>query len=552
MKLFSITWLFLLLTVFTPLLAQEGDLPENWFNLDLQADGYPGMSTDKAYQELLADKKGQTVVVAVIDSGVDFDHEDLAANMWRNPGETPDNGIDDDKNGYVDDVYGWNFIGGKDGQHVHHENLEVVRLYNKLKPRYENADPQKLSGDARKEYDKYQEYKKAIEEKREDLAPNVMVYEAAMQGFDGLIAALKKDKEDITIKDLENFKSSDDRLNRAARVMLGFMQQGESFASIYEQLGEAYDYYNGQYNYNWNPDFDSRDIVGDDPSNLSDRNYGNSNVEGISSHADHGTHVAGIIGAVRGNGIGIDGVAQNVRIMAIRVVPNGDERDKDVANAIRYAVDNGAQVINMSFGKGASPYKEAVDEAVKYAADKDVLLVHGSGNDSKENQLDDNFPNDHYNKRGLFGPKMAENWIEVGASTWMNDENLIAEFSNYSADKVDVLAPGLDIYSTVPSSSYKNLQGTSMASPMVAGTAALLRSYFPDLTAEQVKDIIMESTVRVQERVKKPGTDEIVPVTKIAVTGGVVNVYKAVQLAMQTKGKKKKTAERDPALNARA
>ena len=175
---------------------------------------------------------------------------------------------------------------------------------------------------------------------------------------------------------------------------------------------------------------------------------------------------------------------------------------------IRYAVDNGAAVINMSFGKGESPNKEVVDEAVKYALKNDVLLVHGSGNDAKEVTFANNFPNDRFDKKGLFAPRYAKNWLEVGASTFSEDENLVASFSNYSADKVDVFAPGVEIYSTVPDDKYKNLQGTSMASPYVAGLAALLRSYFPTLTAAQVKSIIMESSSKQKYRVINPENGE--------------------------------------------
>ncbi|MCB0635334.1 MAG: S8 family serine peptidase, partial [Lewinella sp.] len=297
------------------------------------------------------------------------------------------------------------------------------------------------------------------------------------------------------------------------------------------------------YNYNWNPDFDARFIVGDDPSNLSDRNYGNNDYEG--PDAMHGTHVAGIIGAIRNNGLGMDGVADNVRIMSVRTVPDGDERDKDVANAIYYAVDNGAQVINMSFGKGASPYKDAVDDAIRYAVQHDVVIVHAAGNDAKENMFDNNFPNDRYERKGLFRPRYADTWIEVGAMSANNNAKLTASFSNWSADLVDVFAPGTVIYSTIPDDNYRNLQGTSMAAPMVAGLAALLRSYFPDLTAVQVKQIIMDSAIAPTFRVNVPGEDEEALLNRLCVTGGVANTYAAVQLAMQTQGRKRRAPERD-------
>jgi subtilisin family serine protease len=529
--------------------AQEMDeTPTNWPHLDLQADGILGMSTDKAYAELLEGKEGQTVVVAVIDSGIDIEHEDLADIIWVNEDEIPDNGKDDDNNGYVDDVYGWNFIGGPNGTHINGENLEIVRLYNRYKARFEGADVSKLSKSARREYDKYQEYKEAIEEKREDLGPKMLVYSSTKDAFDVLIKSVGKDPADISLADVEKYKDDEGPAGKAAAVLLRFLNEDTTFEDIYGEIQSAYDYFDQSYNMNWNPDFDARDIVGDNPADLDDRNYGNNDVEG--PDALHGTHVAGIIGAIRNNDLGMDGVAGNVRIMSIRTVPNGDERDKDVANAIRYAVDNGASIINMSFGKGQSPYKQAVDDAVRYAVANDVLLIHAAGNDAKENTEGNNFPHDRYAKRGFLRPKYADTWIEVGAMTVNNDENLTAGFSNWSAERIDVFAPGAEIYATIPDDKYRNLQGTSMAAPMVAGLAAILRSYFPDLTAEQVKGIIMDSSYRPSQMVNEPGGERTVPLSNLSVTGGVANTYQAVQLATRTKGKKKKTAERDPSLQA--
>jgi cell wall-associated protease len=240
------------------------------------------------------------------------------------------------------------------------------------------------------------------------------------------------------------------------------------------------------------------------------------------------------------------GVANNVRIMSLRAVPDGDERDKDVALAIKYAVDNGAQVINMSFGKDYSPGKSAVDEAVKYALKNDVLLVHAAGNDNKEIFTKNNFPNDEFLKKGLFGPRYADNWVEVGANSWKSGEDLAAEFSNYSAEHVDIFAPGVAIYSAEPGNEYQNHQGTSMAGPVVAGVAALVRSYFPDLTARQVKEVLMQSAVVQNVMVKRPGAEEgdaLVPFKRLSVSGGVVDAVKAFEVARSMKGKNRKKAD---------
>jgi len=367
-----------------------------------------------------------------------------------------------------------------------------------------------------------------------------------------LIEAIGKETADIKLDDVKKHTEAEGNVGKAAQFMSGILEKGDAFDDVYGQVKGAADYFNDSYNYNWNPDFDARDIVGDNPADVNDRNYGNNDVEG--PDAMHGTHVAGIVAAIRGNGIGMDGVANNVRIMSVRAVPNGDERDKDVANAIRYAVDNGATVINMSFGKGYSPYKDPVDDAVRYAVSKDVILVHAAGNDGKENDFENNFPHDKFERRGWFRPKYAETWIEVGAMGASNDQDLTAGFSNWSADKVDVFAPGEEIYATVPDNKYQDLQGTSMAAPMVAGLAATLRSYFPDLTAEQVKQIIMDSSVKPSFLVNVPGEeDKQVMLDKLSVTGGVVNTLRAVQMAMNTQGDKKKpAATRDTALVPRA
>lgn len=530
--------LFVSLMAANLIFAQGNATPENWYNLDPKVDGVSGMSTEKAYKEILKGKKGQTVVVAVIDSGVDYEHEDLKDVMWVNTGEIPGNGIDDDKNGYIDDIHGWNFIGGRDGKNVDAENLEVVRVYNTLKAKFEGKDVTKLSKKEKKEYETYQEYEKSINEKREKMGPQAQQLEMIMGAVKNLAKEIGKEPKDITADDLKNFKSEDPMLNGLAANLANYMAEGASYLDIMDEVKDGYTYYNNQYNYNYNPDFDARSIVGDNLADKTEWNYGNNDVEG--PDALHGTHVAGIIAAVRDNGIGTNGVATNVQIMSVRTVPNGDERDKDVANAIRYAVDNGASVINMSFGKSPSPYKQVVDDAVRYAAKHDVLLVHAAGNDGKEVTFENNYPNDKYAKRKLFGAKYAENWIEVGAIGPEMDETMTASFSNYSPTNVDVFAPGEEIRATVPDNKYKNLQGTSMASPMVAGVAALLRSYHPDLSAEQVKQIIMDSAVPQTQLVEVPGDEEKkVSFKKLSVTGGIVNTYNALKLAETVKGKKK-------------
>ncbi|MCI4647998.1 S8 family serine peptidase [Phaeodactylibacter sp.] len=529
--------LYLFLMGAVALTAQD-KAPENWFNLD-PSEGVPGVSTEKAYQELLKGKKGQEVVVAVIDSGVDYEHEDLDDVMWVNVDEIPGNGKDDDNNGYVDDIHGWNFLGNKSGENIEHDNLEVTRLYKKYGEMFEGKDPEDLSKKEKALFAKYEEYKKVVEDKQKSLEENAGTYAAIAEALDKLEKEVGK--EDISAEDLDGLDTSDPMVGYAVQIVKSLMAQGQTFEEIKKDLNGYAEYLQGQYEYHYNPDFNPRPLINDNYEDPYDRDYGNGDVRG--PDALHGTHVAGIIAAERDNDLGMKGVANNVKIMSIRTVPDGDERDKDVAAAIVYAVDNGASVINMSFGKGASPRKDVVDEAVRYALKNDVLLVHAAGNDGKEVTNLNNFPTDRFEKRGflnLFGSKYADNWIEVGALNWKTGETLAAPFSNYSPEYVDLFAPGMAIYSTTPDNGYEDLQGTSMAAPVVAGVAAMLRSYYPDLTAEQVKSILMQSAVKDRTKVKKPGSKEdMVSFSTLSVTGGIVNAYEAVKLAEQTKGKKK-------------
>ena len=538
-----------IILVFSTSIDAQTKAPDNWFNLDPTENNVNGVSTEKVYSDLLRGKKGQMVVVAVIDGGVDYMHPDLKDVMWHNPGEIPGNGLDDDKNGYIDDVYGWNFLGGKDGRSVNHETLEITRLYGKLKPKYDSADPAKLSKSEKIEYEQYQTAKKEVESKLQEGQEALVEYEGlrttysnALDAVEGALngkAVTKANVEAIKVGTNQNLIIGKNILNR-------MMSTGKEISSLQairteliDQFQEAIEYYETKVKYQYNPEFNPRaDIVKDNYANSYERNYGNNDIKG--PDAMHGTHVAGIIGAVRDNNVGMKGVADNVRIMGVRCVPDGDERDKDVANAIIYAVDNGASVINMSFGKSQSWDKDAVDKAVKYAQSKDVLLVHAAGNDAKDNDAGDtNFPNARFEKRGCFRPKKAKNWIEVGALSWKKNEDAVAEFSNYGKNNVDVFAPGVDIYSTLPENQYKNLSGTSMASPVCAGVAAVIRSYYPELTAEQVKECIEKSVIKQDYKVKKPGTEEKVPFSSLSRTGGVINVYNAVKLAGLMKGKKK-------------
>lgn len=513
--------------------AQQKDTPPaNWQHLDLQQNGVLGMSTDKAY-ELLKNKSAKPVIVAVIDGGIDTSHVDLKPILWRNEREIAGNGLDDDKNGFVDDMHGWNFIGSAKGN-VQYDNMELVRWVRKLQPKYETAlNSTPFSSAERKEFEFYQglvtDYMAQLEEAKGTLSS--VTYFRQILG--DILSKLSSKTPNLV--DFERYKPGSDSEEQVLKALKDALKEDADFPKFMKDLEDAYTSYTAKVLYQLNLDYDSRSIVGDDYTNASQHVYGNADVMG--PDAEHGTHVAGIIGAVRSNGLGVKGVADKVQIMTLRVVPDGDERDKDVANAIRYAVDNGAKVINMSFGKPYVWNKQVVDDAVRYAQSKDVLLVHAAGNDAKNIDVAKNYPTRFYSDSTGLITGMADNWIEVGASSWKNDESLVAEFSNFGKKNVDVFAPGVKINSTVPHSAYENNDGTSMAAPMVSGLAALLRSYFPKLSALQVKALILKSVYKVPQKVKiaDDGHSVRVAFSDVCSSGGVVNTYNAVLEALKEK-----------------
>ncbi|GGC50646.1 hypothetical protein GCM10011387_00010 [Pedobacter quisquiliarum] len=561
-------------------------LPANWFNLDVVEDGYFGISTEKAYRELLKDKKAkQQIVVAVIDGGVDINHEDLKGKIWTNKKEIPGNGIDDDGNGYVDDVHGWNFIGSKAGNLVY-DNLELVRIYRKLSPKYKSTTSTKaLDSLGKEEFALYRKVTAQLGKKYDDADQNYRVLFEINKLLDSVSKVTKKAMP--SLEDIEAYKPDDQIEEQVKKIIRKGSRDTGGYPQFYKDVKKAYEGTEITLKYNLNPKYDVRDsLVGDDYANGRDRKYGNNDVMG--PRAEHGSHVSGIIAANRNNDFGIKGVADHVLIMPIRVVPEGDERDKDVANGIRYAVDNGARIINMSFGKNFKWDKAVVDEAIQYAEQKGVLLVHAAGNDNLNNDRADVFPTKYYDSEAaaaynkkvkkpivdLFTPPErkspgnnrmpgpdprlsrtkisltppldtvkfdlphAKNWIEVGASAYKEGDELKASFSNYGKHTVDVFAPGFMINSTVPGSKYEEFDGTSMAAPVVSGLAALIMSHYPELSAVQVKDVILKSVRKVDRKVKhedERGTSGRILFSELSITGGIVNAYDALKLAAELK-----------------
>lgn len=489
---------------------------KTWPHRDLLSTGYPGISLEKAYNALKG-RKAQTVIVGVVDSGVDINHEDLKSIIWTNPKEIPNNGIDDDKNGYVDDVHGWNFLG-----EINQENLEYVRILKKGNtndPDYKRAE---------EKYDK--EFKDATEkiELYSQIRERIAQSDALIQKHLG--------KKEYTAEDLDTIDTSSLQLLGAVRGMKYLLGNDVTVKETLEELSDGIKHYEERLKYGLNKEFNPRAVLNDNPDDINDKIYGNNNVIGPTAEgALHGTHVAGIIAAVRHNNIGIDGVADHVRIMPVRTVPDGDEYDKDVALALRYAIDNGAKVINTSFGKEFSPHKEWVYDALKYAAEKDVLIVNAAGNDTKNIDTQLTFPDDN-----IDGKEFTDTMITIGALNYEYNENLVASFSNYGKNNVDLFSPGVQIYATVPENKYKFLDGTSMAAPEVAGVAALIRAYFPKLKAREVKQILMESglvptvkEVLVGGRGEEEGEAKRMLFSELSKSGKIVNAYNAIILAAQ-------------------
>lgn len=432
----------------------------DWLQLDATADSVAGISLYKAY-DLLKGRKSNTVIVAVIDNGFDISHEDLKNVIWTNTKEISGNGLDDDHNGYIDDVHGWNFRGDKNGQIVDNEQSGITQTYAKLKNQYENIDTTQLSGDEKKQF---------------------ALYKTVMAQY------------------LETFKNTKDSADL-------------------------------KYAYNLN--YRSSELIYRDSPDTGNHFYGNAAITATAG-LSHGTHVAGTIAAQRNNNKGVDGIADNVRIMPIIATTGiGDERDKDVANAIVYAANNGARIINMSFSKRLSPDKKLVDDAIRYAEQKNVLIIHAAGNEGNNNDTANYYPVAYYQNG-----KKAVDFITVGWSRPLFNYRLAHPNSGYGKKNVDLFAPGSDIFSTIPGNSYDYKSGSSMSTPCVTGVAALLLSYFPNLTAGQVKDILLQSSFKPDILVNRPGSKIQVPFSSLSVSGGIVNAYNAVKMAIAITDKK--------------
>ncbi len=502
---------------------------KNWNKTDPLIDTIPGMSVDRAYTELIKDKKGETVIVAIIDTGVDIEHEDLRENIWINTDEIEGNKKDDDGNGYIDDIHGWNFLGTSEN-----ENLEYVRMLKKnnlkLTTQEVSADELSVNKDLQAEYENEYQAVSAKKKQYEQLLKQLM-------DAHGVIAK-QIGREEYSSQDLIALQGSDDALNRHIGFlsqMYNYIDEGQNITHFINNIEEGIHHTEEQLNYHLNLEFNGRKDIGDNVDDIADLVYGNNNVIGPNTDKKgsfHGTHVAGIVGAVRNNNKGVDGIAQNIQLMIIRAVPNGDEYDKDIALAIRYAIDNGAKVINASFGKYYSTHPEWVQESMVYAAKKDVLIVHAAGNEGVN--IDDKkiFPNDQYDQRQE-DREICDNFMTVGAVNYVYGDHFVAGFSNYGKKNVDVFAPGVKIFSTTPNDTYGYLQGTSLAAPAVSGIGAVIRSYYPSLRASEVKQVIMDSGIAIPQpsQVGDDTPEQGKKFNELSKSGKIVNLFNALLLA---------------------
>jgi len=515
--------------------SQIDEQIENWQLDDFSSD-FRGTNVEKAYTELLSKKSPQEkIIVAVIDSGIDIEHEDLHSLIWVNQNEIAGNGIDDDNNGYVDDIHGWNYLGNANGEHVDADNLEVTRLYRKYSKQFANVKgASDISSSQLDDWKLFQKVKNEYEESKANAEKQQTAYNEFKQSVDIVTGQLTTILgEDFTAEQVAEWVPEDD-LGNNLKGFYTYMQENDIDQEYLEGYG---DYVNGQTAY-YDLDFNPRkSIIKDNPNDPYEKGYGNNLVEG--PDAGHGTHVAGIIGAVRGNSIGMNGIANNIEIMVLRAVPNGDEHDKDVANAIRYAVDNGARVVNMSFGKSYTENEKIVAEAIQHAEDNDVLLVHAAGNESENLDRKPKYPTNY----SPYIKGKVNTYLTVGATSYSTEKDFIADFSNYGEKKVDIFAPGYDIYSSEPDDEYGFNSGTSMAAPVVSGIAALIMSYYPDLSAKRVKKILEKTSTDLSGAVVYlPGSgkldengDEVakenVSFEDLSRTAGLVNAYTALQMA---------------------
>ena len=522
---------------------EENEIRNDWYFLDPEKDNVPGIALNTAYS-LLKFRKSQPVIVAIIDSPIDYTHEDLKEKIWVNEKETPDNQIDDDKNGFKDDINGWFFMCRKSGVPIQNEQPEATQIYSMWKIRFDTLSPNKFTVKDKQDFKIFEKAKIEFEKGKQiaDLAK--LVFSDSIRFFSCLDKMLNQAKEPVNKEQIKEWNIGGENYELASiEVVSNLFNPGfPNFSLFVRKIKKDYSSIkqklSGKWEFDFNPNYNPRTQIGDHNHIPKEKMYGSRFLKNPGSlENDHGTHVAGIIGAKRGNGKGIEGIAENIKIMTLGAVPSqGDERDKDVANSIMYAANNGAKIINMSFAKNMSPFKTEIDAAIQYAEQKGVLMINASGNSASNTDSIPFYPVSLFNNG-----KKCSTWIEVGNSTHAANEDLVAPTSNFGQKTVDLFAPGTSIFSTTPGNTYESFSGTSMAAPMVTGVAALIWSYFPALTAVQLKSILLESVyIPAVKQVNMPGGKGLVPFSHLSKTGGILNAKKAI-FAAEKATKKKKT-----------
>lgn len=470
----------------------------DWYNDDFNMNSSRGISMNHLYS-VIDSTQLKTIVVAVIDNGVDVYHEDLQGSIWTNEDEIADNQIDDDGNGYIDDIYGWNYLGNPSGQNVNQANLEITRLFRAYSEKFDSVKVDTLKGAEIDEFAKFKSIQNTFEQETAKIKEQFEQYSQLAALYKGAYDYMREklDSSEVSVNNLISYQPESADEEQIIEFLLMAEKEG-----LKDYLEDGGSYFDSALNYHYNLDFNPRTVVNEELLDSTGMMYGNNQVWAASP--DHGTHVAGIIAANRNNDIGVSGVAANAKIMCLRAVPDGDERDEDIARAITYAADNGADVINMSFGKKYSPQTAMVENAIDYALSKDIVIIHAAGNEST------NIDEEYHYPRGLKGNnKSKKGFITVGAHTRSDSVHLLANFSNYGEKSVDVMAPGEDIYSTISGNKYKKNSGTSMAAPVVAGLAAVYRGLFPEKSAQQIKKLILKSRVREKNLITKTQDGEL-------------------------------------------
>ena len=535
---FFLGGLFVLISCSHQVVVQNKQLESYpWSKQNYGKDMNNGISLEKLQTStLLTNPSEQNVIVAVLDTQTDIDHEAISEQLWINEDEIPNNNIDDDGNGYVDDVNGWNFMGFDNDGYFRYQNFEYTRIL-----RYKDDFLNKNSVYAKSDSLLSLEYDRAvITQKRyhrfytnwaKSLDFSIDMWQTVT---DSLIRFFPDEDYDLNtldslysiykINDKSYIKRRDDRDTDLGALIFYKIVDLETNTNSLKNVIDSKLQKDSIINYNLNVNVDRKLQF-----KRTGAFYGNNKLNINKYSNNHSTEVISII-AGSATKEELISFHKNIKVMPICISVSGDEHDEDVANGIRYAVDNGAKVINMSFGKQFSLYPEIVHQAFLYAQQHNVLLVHASGNDAIDIDATPFYPIDINYYTGEEG---VQNFINVGAISKRTDSTMVSSFSNYGKKNVDIFAPGEYIHvAQATKKQYGYDSGTSLSAPLVSATAALLYLYFPKLSVFDIKECILESGNSIDKNVLKPGTkNEYVHFSELCSSGKILNVYAAFLMA---------------------